>query len=600
MADAEILDFAIVGGGIAGLYAAHRLLGAGNENIHVFETSERLGGRLLTVDMPGVPFRAELGGMRFLDRHLLVNHLVQELGLGVRPFGFAGTKKLMYLRGCHIHDGEDCKYKLDRAERGMRCDELVTHAIRTALREVKLDFGADDTPHADPAEIRRECSQLELRLRLLSRDLRVPDEAPEAEESRLPGEKLAFGIDYFTAREWELIKRFGKLRSTRLYQIGFWNLLQHYLSSEGFLFLHDALGYESIVLNWNAAEAMQWFLRDFSGSYRTLVNGMQMLTNTIHWRYSKDRQEIFSLKHQLQKIEWQEQGGVTLWKLEFKVKSSATSDAPATSKTVLARNVILALPAAALKSLEFPEIVTEPPVRLMSLLEQVKAQRLFKLFLGYSEVWWNDPRGVGGASGTANTDLPIRQVYYWGADKATDPDTTKGMVMASYSDSHYVDFWEPMHRTPLDDDYFYEAPKEDLTEPEIGWLKAYGVSRNMVEKAHRQIRMLHPELSMADRIPRPVVALVKDWPDGWHAWRVHAQPWLAMKQLKRPLLGQNLFICGEAYSEDQGWVEGALRSVELVLQQLGIRPPEIRPESYRHVGYAGYTNYIGNWPDLDG
>jgi hypothetical protein len=36
----------------------------------------------------------------------------------------------------------------------------------------------------------------------------------------------------------------------------------------------------------------------------------------------------------------------------------------------------------------------------------------------------------------------------------------------------------------------------------------------------------------------------------------------------------NMYVCGEAYSDDQAWVNGALRSTELVLQQgFDLSPP---------------------------
>jgi hypothetical protein len=638
MTEETVWDYAIVGGGIAGLYAAHRLLKAGKGSVHVYEKEPTWGGRLLSVDMPGLPYRAELGGMRFLDRHLLVNHLVRQLGLTSRPFGFDGTKKLMYLRGCHIREGEDCNYKLDRAERSMKCDELVTHAIRCALREIQLQVKPDQTPNAEQAALAADIDRVRARLLDLYKPT-GPSKAekaklgPEAlkklrrkekleakeEQGRRPGEKLKFGIDYFSAREWELIKRFGELHGSRLYDIGFWNLLQHYLSSEAFLFLHDALGYESIVLNWNAAEATQWFLRDFSGKYRTLEEGMQVLAAEICLRYRTNEGELVSNDHELKKITRPEGARDARWKLHFTVshKDPRTKKKLSYRKTILARNVILALTSSDVKDVELPWDVMAlsdlgegiQPMEGMDidaglpyLLNAVRGQRLFKLFLGYDNVWWDDPRGIEGTSGTANTDLPIRQVYYWGPDKSINPDvpTHYGMLMASYSDSHYVDFWEPMLRTPKPQG---DEKKPYCTIPGLvetdKWLQAYGVSENMVKKAHRQVRMLHPELSMADRIPEPVVALVKDWPNGWHAWRVHALPWLVMKGLKQPLPKDTLFICGEAFSEDQGWVEGALRSTELVLQQIGLEPPGIDDEKYRKVGYATYSNYIGNWADLD-
>ena len=53
----NILDYAIIGGGITGLYSGWRLLTSNDDNLSVavFEASNRLGGRLLSVVPPNVP-----------------------------------------------------------------------------------------------------------------------------------------------------------------------------------------------------------------------------------------------------------------------------------------------------------------------------------------------------------------------------------------------------------------------------------------------------------------------------------------------------------------------------------------------------------------
>jgi len=39
-----------------------------------------------------------------------------------------------------------------------------------------------------------------------------------------------------------------------------------------------------------------------------------------------------------------------------------------------------------------------------------------------------------------------------------------------------------------------------------------------------------------------------------------------------------VYICGEAYSDAQGWVEGALQTADIVLGKLGIPPLPAAPE----------------------
>ena len=72
---------AVVGGGISGLAAAHRLrtlLGPA-ARITVLERSERLGGVLRTVDLAGVPY--DVGAEAFLVRRPEMVALAAELGL---------------------------------------------------------------------------------------------------------------------------------------------------------------------------------------------------------------------------------------------------------------------------------------------------------------------------------------------------------------------------------------------------------------------------------------------------------------------------------------------------------------------------------------
>jgi hypothetical protein len=42
----------------------------------------------------------------------------------------------------------------------------------------------------------------------------------------------------------------------------------------------------------------------------------------------------------------------------------------------------------------------------------------------------------------------------------------------------------------------------------------------------------------------------------------------------QPFVDADLFTCGEAFSGEQGWIEGALKSAERVLEKLNLTPPE--------------------------
>ncbi|WP_406374866.1 protoporphyrinogen oxidase [Streptomyces sp. NBC_00647] len=71
----------VVGGGIAGLAAAHRLLGRG-ARVTVLEASDRLGGKLLPGEIAGT--RVDLGAESMLARRPEAVDLAREAGLGDR------------------------------------------------------------------------------------------------------------------------------------------------------------------------------------------------------------------------------------------------------------------------------------------------------------------------------------------------------------------------------------------------------------------------------------------------------------------------------------------------------------------------------------
>lgn len=93
----SIVRVAVVGGGVSGLAAAHRLrslLGPAAEVV-VLEQRDRLGGVLRTVDLAGVPY--DVGAEAFLWRRPEVRGLLDDLGLAgeaVHPAGAAPSLRV--------------------------------------------------------------------------------------------------------------------------------------------------------------------------------------------------------------------------------------------------------------------------------------------------------------------------------------------------------------------------------------------------------------------------------------------------------------------------------------------------------------------------
>lgn len=57
------------------------------------------------------------------------------------------------------------------------------------------------------------------------------------------------------------------------------------------------------------------------------------------------------------------------------------------------------------------------------------------------------------------------------------------------------------------------------------------------------------------------------WNRGYKSWEI-------LEQMTQPVKDFPCYICGEAYSTNQTWVEGALQTAEIVLQKhLGLAKP---------------------------
>jgi len=507
--------------------------------------------------------------MRYTENQLFISGLVGELGLHPEKFNYPA--QLMYLRGRHLtRDSastpcatcgasagalpyEIAPHHLESCPFGAESEQLVKRAIRDALLALDLS----DLSSSDREQILQELTQLHSNGFEMKRSI-------------------------LSARHWKLLKQYAVLGGTQLCEIGFWNLLLRYLKGETFSLVHDALGYESIITNWNAAEAIPWFLSDIGVNYTTIKEGMSEIPKKLVKEALDTNLVALDKEFELTEVEEIAAGNERLFKLSFLDGKN--------QKTVLrvARHVILAMPKGALQHIE----IKIPPIersrsredlnRFLRDLQSVKAHRLFKLFLGFESPWWDDSNALGHASGKAITDLPVRQVYFYEA----------AWLMASYSDGRYAEFWQTLLEG--NDSFFCRKtlePDEQLI------VDLYGAPKALVEEAHRQLTWLHPRLA---QIPEPVMALVRNWSaapyyGGWHTWNAHTKPWEVMKNLSRPIKDVNLYTCGEAFSGEQGWVEGALKSAEMVMAQLRLDPPDwIREADYSKLRCDGYKEYIEN------
>jgi monoamine oxidase len=510
------VDVAVVGAGVAGLYAAWRLLASelaapdgGTPRVAIFEATDRIGGRIETATFPGMRHhRAEFGAMRITSwqRHVLM--LLEEMGLPTEPFPMGDEHNFWYLRGRRLHaaelgDRSKVPYFLEGWEVGKTPQQLLDHVAHQLLGDIEV-----------PAD----------------------------------------------RRAWDDLKRRLRYRGRPAREFGFWNVLSDHLSPEAVHFVEDAVGYGSLTQNWNAVEALQIIYSDLQRdvNFLRIAGGTDRLPAALAREFTQAGGDIFSASPVTRIDPDPENPGGALLTVMSRLNGAAWQ--------VRARHVILALPRRALELLGQQGSLFEPfPMAdpdLLDLVGSVHRFPAFKLFLAYEEPWWLQ---LGISSGGSVTDMPIRQTYYFGVEE-----DQRSLLMASYDDDRAVGYWQGLGWTERDEP---KAPRLEV-HGDGGPSEILVAPPELVRHAQAQLSRMH-----GMELPAPYMAAYRNWGaapygGGWHLWRVNADSVAIGKRMRRPLPDYNIHVCGEAYSGVQGFIEGALTTAELVLQeQLGLSRP---------------------------
>lgn len=115
-------------------------------------------------------------------------------------------------------------------------------------------------------------------------------------------------------------------------------------------------------------------------------------------------------------------------------------------------------------------------------------------------------------------------------------------------------------------------------------LQQYGTCDILLADAKEQLSQVAERAA----VPQPLTGLLHHWSDspyfvGWHSWNIGYESWKTAEDMVQPFKQAELFTCGEAFSSEQGWIEGALKSTERVLEKLGVNLPDwVDKEDYKN------------------
>jgi monoamine oxidase len=387
----------------------------------------------------------------------------------------------------------------------------------------------------------------------------VPYALADAERGHTPEEIFAAavervvpGITEMSAGDWDRAKREVEFEGRPLIEIGLWNLLERLVSPEAFRLIADAAGFRPEFQNWNAAEALIDMSQGWPAEarYEHLRDGFVALPEALAERIGQAGGEI-ALGHRLDAVQIGGGGSEAEMELTFAV------DGKERGRRVTARRLILALPHGGLEAL-VPSTPLAGSADFRRDLGSVSIVPLFHLMLGYQDPWW---RELGIESGRSATDLPLQSCFYFVSEGGG-----RSLAMVGYSSAEAIEFWDG-----------YLGPSAPRAEP-----RPAPPPEEMVREVTRQLTELH-----GIEVPDPYWALLMDWrPDPYrgasHRWAVGARSWEVIPRMRRPLPDAPIHVCGEAWSDLQGWTEGALRSAERVLRdQVGLGEPEwMSPDAY--------------------
>jgi len=494
-------DVIIVGGGVAGLYCAWRLLlDDPKKKIILFEGNHRIGGRLETdlIYVDGQLVKEEEGGTRFQKTQHTLCNLLDYLGLTeknkqVIPFSMGDENNRFHLRGRSftVKDVTESKnkiwseiYKLKELEQGKSAAGILKGVIDNILSQNNLD-PLNDFPK--------------------------------------------------TPEQWQDFRLNLEYNNKKIYQWGFWALLVDYgLSQECITMLHDTQGFVGPYIQLvNAGIALQ-LLGDFPNDphFYALKYGFGTLTKTLEKKIGEKND-----------FDWEViREGCVVDSFDLKDDTyEVVVTKEKESQKFLCDKMILALPKFALEKLAATSPKLGSNKEFLKGINGVVSMFLSKINFYYHHRWWY--RDFKLNAGGSYTDLPIDQLYCFEPLENEDPEGSSAITL--YCSDFKGNYWQELQSMgePFHSKDFPENPPHMVP-----------ASTVVVDQAWEQLKIMFGTRD----IPKPVLTSFKRWAvdasgSAYHQWKIGANDKEMVKWIWNPVTG--VYVCGEAFSDAQAWVE---------------------------------------------
>jgi monoamine oxidase len=505
----------IAGGGFSGLYSAIKLSEVGFQVTLLEASPDRWGGRMETEVLED--FVAEWGPMRFETKlQPKFGSFIESLGVELAPFVGPTANPSLYPQ-----------YDLQ-------------------LQEQNLDT-----------------------LGLLRRGLLLI-------MGKKPNDPMDWGgqswIDGLTEKDYQEMRENATLNGMPLWNMGFWNALSEdgILSHQAVMKIRDTgTFYHMIPDNLNAIEWIIWWLRALKTEGQilaTVKKGTHEITVQMLKRLEANSNAILKLNSKLISFKELEGNQVEVTYSEGMQVHSTAYD-----------HVILALPQYPLKML-----ASSLPEKIASQLDSVNGFSMLKVFFVVENPWW----GYTQPPQARANRMPTREIHYFRRPEEEDVDK-KGMLLL-YTDRPATEFWTYFIKDRANHDRA-EVNMNDAIKSQFANFMARDVSRSLETneattqtglQLTKEALIQYNDMSLSEikkSIEDSIVTYgIRDWScapygAGNHCWRPGVKSWEVQELFKAFSLGsgnKNVHIVGEAYSNYTGFIEGAINSADLALEEI--------------------------------
>lgn len=274
--------------------------------------------------------------------------------------------------------------------------------------------------------------------------------------------------------------------------------------------IKDIFGYDSELTKMNAYDSLRSFEKDFiQNQFYVMEKGFSHLCELMVKSHdSKPNIQFISNLHATHVKK------VSDDKYEISCKSTKTNEIV----KYIGCRVIFALKARQLREFN----ILKPIYPALSCIYSAPLLRIYAIYPKVKgKVWFHDMSKIV-------TNHTLRQII------PINPDN--GLIMISYTDGDDIEpFWKDKRNKVLK-------------------------SERMIQKIIEQgLDVLFPHLS----IPKPTYFKTHLWRIGCHHWKKKCDSSLVIKKIQNSL--KDIYIIGEAFSQQQAWIEGALESVKSIL-----------------------------------